>query len=116
MPLRFKNAIITKDNRLLDIAWSNVIRRNDKGEITGVSAIGEDITEQKLAEQKIRTLNIELEKKVLERTYELENKNAELTRMNKLFVGRELRMIELKNEIKELSDKLENCQHINKAN
>lgn len=33
---------------------------------------------------------------------EIENKNAELEQMNKLFVGRELRMVELKERIREL--------------
>jgi len=43
-----------------------------------------------------------LEELVKERTAELEKKNAELERMNKLFVGRELRMKELKEEVKRL--------------
>jgi len=43
-----------------------------------------------------------LEELVKERTAELEEKNAELERVNKLFVGRELRMKELKQEIKRL--------------
>jgi PAS domain S-box-containing protein len=62
----------------------------------------QDITESKLAEEKIRKLNEELEQRVQERTTELEEKNAELHKMNRLFVGRELRMVELKERIKEL--------------
>jgi len=52
---------------------------------------------------------VELEKKVEERTVELEQakkdleeKLMELERMNKLMVGRELVMTELKKELKEL--------------
>ncbi|MCX6165143.1 MAG: GAF domain-containing protein, partial [Ignavibacteriae bacterium] len=60
---------------------------------------------QRIVEE-IRKLNEELELKVIDRTKELENKNTELSRMNRLFVGRELRMVELKQEIKELEDKL----------
>ena len=64
--------------------------------------IATDITEMKLAEEKIRRLNEELELRVNKRTIELEVKNRELQRMNKLFVGRELKMIELKGRIREL--------------
>ena len=42
---------------------------------------------------------------VQERTMELEEKNAELYKMNRLFVGRELRMVELKERIKVLEEK-----------
>jgi len=39
---------------------------------------------------------------VTERTKELERRNHELEQMNKVFVGRELRMAELKKRIREL--------------
>jgi PAS domain S-box-containing protein len=103
---RLENPILTKSGKKLDIVWSNVIQRKSDGSITGIASIGEDNTERKLAEEKIRILNEELELRVVERTKELEMKNAELVRMNKLFVGREQRMIELKNEIKILEHKL----------
>jgi len=48
----------------------------------------------------------ELEKKVGERTKELESKMTELERFNKLAVGRELKMIELKKTIKKLEAQL----------
>jgi len=61
-----------------------------------------DISERKRAEEALRVLNSELEERVKERTAELAAKNAELEKMNKLFVGRELKMVELKERIKEL--------------
>jgi nitrate/nitrite-specific signal transduction histidine kinase len=47
-----------------------------------------------------------LEELVKERTVELEEKNKELERFNKLFVGRELRIGELKEEIKGLKEEI----------
>jgi len=56
------------------------------------------------SEDKLRKLNEELEQRVRDRTKELERRNHELEEMNKAFVGRELRMVELKARIKELEN------------
>jgi predicted nucleic acid-binding Zn-ribbon protein len=61
-----------------------------------------DSSERKPAEQELRLFKAELEGRVKERTTELEGKNAELERMNRLFIGRELRMVELKERVREL--------------
>lgn len=47
-----------------------------------------------------------LEILVSERTKDLENKNAQMSRMNKMFVGREIRMTELKKQITDLQKKI----------
>jgi PAS domain S-box-containing protein len=72
------------------------------GKVVSVLSVGHDITDRKRAEQALNRLNEELEQRVKQRTTELEEKNRELDRINKLFVGRELRMIELKERIREL--------------
>ena len=57
---------------------------------------------KKEAEEELRKFSNELELRVKERTAELEIKNAELERINKLFVGRELRMAEMKELVAKL--------------
>jgi len=58
--------------------------------------------ERKQVEEELIKYRMHLEELVKERTDELDEKNKELERFNKLFVGRELRMIELKKQIAEL--------------
>ncbi|ABQ25748.1 PAS domain S-box protein [Geotalea uraniireducens] len=79
---------------------------DDEHHFQGSFAMFTDISEKKLAEEELRRLKDELEQRVQERTAELAAKNAELERMNRIFVGRELRMVELKERIGELEKKL----------
>ncbi|OQX17102.1 MAG: hypothetical protein BWK76_10655 [Desulfobulbaceae bacterium A2] len=72
----------------------------------------QDITDQKLVEERLRNISEELEQRVRERTAELESKNSELERINRLFVGRELRMVELKERLKEVERQLEECKRL----
>jgi PAS domain S-box-containing protein len=78
---------------------------NEKKEIIGVTAFAQNITERKAVEVELEKHREHLEDLVRERTKELEDKNAELERYNKLFVGREFRIKELKEKVKELERK-----------
>ncbi|MFA7382038.1 MAG: transporter substrate-binding domain-containing protein [Desulfurivibrionaceae bacterium] len=78
------------------------VTRDASGQPIRMFGTMQDISEKKRVEEALRRLNDELEERVRERTAELEAKNLELARMNQLFVGRELRMIELKGRIAEL--------------
>jgi PAS domain S-box-containing protein len=78
---------------------------DDEHRFKGSFAMFTDITKRKRAEDALNRLNEELEQRVKQRTVELEEKNKELNRMNKLFIGRELRMVELKKKIKELEER-----------
>ncbi|WP_299527209.1 PocR ligand-binding domain-containing protein [uncultured Lutibacter sp.] len=69
-----------------------------------------DITKQKMerkkTEEELSNYRENLEEMIKDRTIELEEKNKKLDKMNKIFVGRELRMAELKKEIEKLKDKI----------
>ena len=61
-----------------------------------------DISERKAAEIRMLQINEELEQKVQQRTAELTRTIAQLEETNRVFVGRELKMAELKKRIEEL--------------
>lgn len=52
--------------------------KTEKGEILGAAVLAQDITERRQAEEEIRQLNMELEKRVADRTAQLEKMNKEL--------------------------------------
>jgi hypothetical protein len=67
-------------------------------------AIVRDLTERKRVEGELNKYREHLEELVSERTDKLEEKYREIERMNRLFVDRELKMVELKERIKELGN------------
>lgn len=80
--------------------------RDTQGKIVKWYGSNTDIDDLKQAEKELNEHREHLEVLVKERTAELEQKNAELERFNKLFVGRELRMAELKKMIADLEKEL----------
>ncbi|WP_310600725.1 PAS domain S-box protein [Desulfobulbus sp.] len=82
------NENIRRDGSRLWMAWTNRAVRNAQGQVAEILALGNDITEHKL---------------LLE---ELKRRNEELERFNRASVDRELRMIELKRTINQLSSQL----------
>ncbi len=79
--------LLRKNNEIIDIAISSgIVMQNNK--ITGILSTIRDITEKKQAER------------------ELEEKVKELEEINKLMVGRELKMVELKKKVEKLEEKL----------
>ncbi|MCF7922865.1 MAG: PAS domain S-box protein [Candidatus Marinimicrobia bacterium] len=76
---------------------------NDK--VATISGSFQDITEKKLMEEELKKHQEQLEVLVAERTQELEEKNAELDRAMRVFVGRETKIFELEKRIKALQGK-----------
>lgn len=102
----FEHRIRHKDGSIRWVQTTLVPRLGPDGELMSYDGVITDITERKCTEEKILILNDELERSVSERTRELERRNHELEQMNKVFVGRELRMEELKRRVAELEARL----------
>ena len=96
--ISFENRYLCKDGSYKWIAW-NGSKADEYGIVT---AIGSDVTDRKLAEKELTQHRENLEELVKERTKNLEEKNTELAKFNDLFVDREFRIKELRDEINEL--------------
>jgi len=80
-----------RDGTLTEVLYNASVYRDARGKILGVFAAARDVTKQVQGQKKIADQQI----KELERL-------AELERFQRLTVGRELKMIELKKEIENL--------------
>jgi PAS domain S-box-containing protein len=65
------NENVRRNGERVWVAWTNKVAYDDAGEVAGVLSIGTDITERRRADEELRRLNAELERKVLERTADL---------------------------------------------
>jgi len=98
----FEYKIVKKNGEVRYVSSSWEPLKDEEGKFKGFVFQTIDITERKQAEEALQKLNEKLEQRVNERTAEMKEKNAELERMNRLFIGREIRMAELKEHIAEL--------------
>ncbi len=88
MQHHLETKIVKKGGALIDVDISLSVLKNSEGETIGTIGVFGEITERKRAEEK------------------LEKHMKELEHFNKLAVGRELRMVELKKEINALLSEL----------
>ena len=86
--VNFETTYIAKDGKEIPVNFSASVMRDEEGRLQGIVCDGGDITERKKAEE------------------ERQKSMAELERFNRLTVGRELRMIELKQEVNQLYERL----------
>jgi PAS domain S-box-containing protein len=100
--ISLETTYVTKDRKEIYGEIKAVAIYDSDGKYAGSRAVFHDITERKRAEEELQKLNDGLEQRVKDRTAELEIKNEELEHMNRVFVGRELRMAELKKQIAKL--------------
>jgi signal transduction histidine kinase len=68
----------TRDGRLMDVSVTASPIKDASGKVIGVSKVAREITQRKQAVEQIRVLNAELERRVAERTAQLQAANAEL--------------------------------------
>lgn len=80
----YENKIITRAGELRDIAWSNVLNRDINDNIIDVTCLGVDLTERERFERQILAINVELERKVEQRTRELQEKQLQYLHAEKL--------------------------------
>lgn len=92
--------LLTKKRKEIPVSLSFGFRKDKEGIL-----IGSFVGIFNIAE--LKKLQEGLEEKVKERTKELQERIDELERLHKLTVGREIKMIELKEEIKKLKEELE---------
>lgn len=93
-----KNMIWRSILFLLFLISGSLLRKSLRKEI-------EQKKELERLNKELEKLNLELEKKVQERTKELREKIKELKKFHKITIGRELKMIQLKEELKKLREK-----------
>lgn len=90
---------LTKDKKEIPVSISAMQRKDEKGNFIGYFLSLADISESKKFQEK-------LEKEIEKTTLDLKEKIGELERINKIMTGRELKMIELKEKIKQLEKQL----------
>lgn len=92
---------LAKDKKEIPVSISAMQRKDEKGNFIGYFFSLVDISESKKFQERLKK---EIEKK----TEDLKEKIGELERMNKIMIGRELKMVELKEKIKQLEKQLKN--------
>ena len=91
--------LITKAKKELLVSVSARIRKDTEDNMIGYFLAFADVTE-------LKKLQKDLEAKIEERTGQLREKIEELEKFNSLAIGRELKMVELKEELDNLKRKL----------
>jgi len=92
--------LLAKDKKEIIVNAFFSARKDKEGNLTGYFLGMIDISS-------LKELQNEMETKVKERTKELQGKIEEMEKFQKLAVGRELKMVELKEEIEKLKEELE---------
>ena len=110
--LGFETEFYRKDQSRIWVELNAHAIFDDNGRLSAIEGFMVDITERKMMDMELRQAKTQLELRVRERTHDLEVKTSKLERMNRLFIDRELRMKEIKNENRMLMEKLAKKQAV----
>jgi PAS domain S-box-containing protein len=77
-PEAFERVLKRKDGTSVPVLIDDRLVENAEGKVIGIRAVVQDITGRKQAEEDIRRMNADLERRVAERTAQLESANKEL--------------------------------------
>lgn len=100
--IQYEKEYIHKSGKTIPIELVVTAKFDTENNLIHFIGFVSDITERKSTEQELKKHRENLEELVKERTIDLEEKNIELERFNNLFVDREIRIKELRNEIENL--------------
>ena len=83
-PREFEGEVCTRQGERRLIAWNNTLARDADGRLIGLTAIGEDITERRLAEEQVRKLSQAIEQspaivQITDRAGDIEYVNPKFT-------------------------------------
>jgi PAS domain S-box-containing protein len=91
----FETVRVTKAGKKLDVSLSISPVKNSEGVIIGASKIARDVTARKLAEAELIRAHDELERRVEERTHDLQDKNNELVKQAEIVRELSARLLQL---------------------
>ncbi len=78
-----QSEILTRGGELRTISWNSTVLCSSEGEPIGAASVGEDVTQRNLDHRQLAEMNAELERRVLERTAELEQARDEAEQANR---------------------------------
>lgn len=102
----FESPVLTRSGEERIIAWNNTAIKECSDNTAGILSSGVDITKRKEIEAELGRQKMHLEEIVEERTRDLLGRTSELERFNRTMIGREKRIINLKQQINKLSEEL----------
>ena len=98
---------VSSDENKRQYSYRSIPLTKIDGSFAHLLVLVEDITERKVHDEEVKNYTNKLKEEVSDRTKKLTEKLADLEQFQRLMVGREVKMSELKQEIEKMRAKLE---------